>query len=170
MVLCGLQQLHLTSFRFQFASRLSALLKHNKPQNKYLFLFFSQEPEGFEIQTRNMAAQSSADKSNVTKRFSLLSSQQACSQTFLSSLKLAKNCRCFYFFIFHHLENVYLPFCSPSVVYLILCEGWWLFAVVIRLFPLRNITAKWIHYSRFDFVIGKFSTTAVSKMRPSQDF
>ncbi len=66
------QQLHLTFFFcIQFASRLAAILKHNKPQNKYLFFVFSLGVEGFEIQTSRLVAQAGAVKSKVTKHFSL---------------------------------------------------------------------------------------------------
>lgn len=48
----------------------------------------------------------------------------------------------------------------PSAVNVIVCEHLWLFAVLIRSFPLRNITTKRIQYSRLKFAVENCLTTA----------
>lgn len=121
------QLLRLSSLCIQFASRSAAILKHNKPQSKYLFLFSLWKWRPFKIQTSRLIAQTGAVKSKVTKHFSFSPS------LFGFFFRTCREQQMFHFFI---ISKSYTCLFS-AIVYLIFCEGLWLFAAVIRLFPLR---------------------------------
>lgn len=71
------------------------------------------------------------------------------------------------------LKSYTCPLFPPAYVYSIPGQGICIFAAVISLFPLRNITAKWIHYTVLrhrkmrdhDQVIERISNLALKRQR-----
>lgn len=122
---------------------VSALLEHNKPQNKYLFFVFLPGTGG--LWNPNQQHGRSKQRCEIESDKRVFRSLPTSPKRLVLHLNLLRTADVFFLFFFSSFGKCIPAFFYPSVVYLILCEGWCLLDAVIRLFPLRNITAKLIH-------------------------